>query len=163
MVGLPTETEEDIQSIITLAGKCKSVAGKAKTGARLVLNVASFVPKAGTPFQWLQMADAAVLKKRLAILKKALSPQGIKVKAESPSWSHVQAVLARGDESLAGVLADAEEVSLPAWRRALAGRGVNADSYNCQKSLEDILPWETIDIGVSREVLEKEYRKALAG
>ncbi|TET26754.1 MAG: radical SAM protein, partial [Dehalococcoidia bacterium] len=120
MIGLPTETDEDISEIISLTLKCKAIADSYKGGLRLVLNIAPFVPKAGTPFQRLPMAVPLVLKQRLDLLKKALAPQGIILKCESPAWSQIQAVLARGDAKLADVLADIDEVSLSGWRRAVA-------------------------------------------
>ncbi|MFA5317116.1 MAG: radical SAM protein, partial [Dehalococcoidales bacterium] len=89
MIGLPTETDEDIEAIVKLVRGLKEVLAAGSSG-RLVLNVAPFVPKAGTPFQWQPMARLDVLRGRLKQLKAGLESQGIRVKAESPAWSEVQ-------------------------------------------------------------------------
>jgi len=95
MIGLPSENDADIDEMITLALKCKDILDRGKAGCRLSLNIAPFVPKAGTPFQWLPMADLAALNRSLALLKKQLTPKGIKVRSESLTWSHIQGALAR--------------------------------------------------------------------
>jgi len=162
MLGLPTETDDDVEAIIDLALKCKKVMDSSGHGGRLSLNVAPFVPKAGTPFQWLSMEDTSVLKKRLKRLERGLQPYGVKVKAESIAWSQVQAVFARGDSSLAPVLAAVAEVSLPGWRRAAREQGLDIDYYAHQRwPLDKELPWAGIDLGTSRQRLEAELKRAL--
>jgi radical SAM superfamily enzyme YgiQ (UPF0313 family) len=148
MLGLPTETDEDVEEIITLSLKCQSLLDKAQKGCRLTLNVAPFVPKAGTAFERLGMADAATLEKRIARLKDCLSGEGIEVKAESPEWSHIQAALSRGDAGMAAVLADMEKVSLAAWRRAVKKAGVNLGHFVLENwGNNEKLPWGIIDLG----------------
>ena len=160
--GLPTETDEDIEAIIELALKCKAAMDSPGRGGRLSLNVAPFVPKAGTPFQWLGMEAPAVLERRLKRLERRLQPYGIKVKSESIAWSQVQAVFARGDSSLAPVLAAVEESSLPAWRRAAKEKGLDVDYYAHQRwPLDKKLPWDNIDLGTSKGKLEAEFMKAV--
>jgi len=162
MIGLPSETEEDIEEIIKLTLKCKSILDKRQSGTRLTLNVAPFVPKAGTPFQRLPMAPIPILKYRLALLKSSLQPKGIKVKSESPSWSQIQAVLARGDTGVAEVLANTEEVSLSGWRRAVEKSQLDTDFYAHQRwDASQKLPWEIIDSGTKAEYLEGELIKTL--
>lgn len=148
MLGLPTETDEDVEEIITLALKCQALLDKAQNGCRLTLNVAPFVPKAGTPFQRLGMADISTLKARIARLKDCLSGEGIEVKAESPEWSHVQAALSRGDAGMATVLADMDKVSLAAWRRAVKKAEVNLDHFVLENwGRSEKPPWVMIDLG----------------
>jgi radical SAM superfamily enzyme YgiQ (UPF0313 family) len=145
MIGLPSETSEDVAEISKLAINCKGILDRARSGTRLVLNIAPFVPKAGTPFQRLPMASLATLNQRLALLKKGLAPRGIKLKVESPAWSEVQAVLSRGDAKVARVLASIEEVSLAGWRRAVAKCNFDVDYYAHQR-WDDVqsLPWAVI-------------------
>ncbi|HLB28272.1 MAG TPA: radical SAM protein, partial [Dehalococcoidales bacterium] len=119
MIGLPTETDEDIEEIVRLVLKCKAILDRQRTNCRITLSVAPFVPKAGTPFQWLPMEQLATLQKRFDMLKRALTPKGIQPKSESIAWSQVQGALARGDARLAPVLADIEYISLSSWRHAL--------------------------------------------
>ncbi len=162
IIGLPSETDEDIGAIIKLALACKEVINKKRSGCRLTLNISPFVPKAGTPFQWLPMAQPAVLNRRLSRLKNALMPKGIKVKAESPAWSQVQGVLARGDIELAEVLADVEELSLSGWRKAAAKHNIDIDFYAHQRwDTSQKLPWEMIELGTKAGYLELELDRAL--
>ncbi len=148
MIGLPSETDEDIQEIMTLALKCKHILDKHRTGCRLSLNIAPFVPKAGTPCQWLPMAPLPVLNQRLSLLKRSLPPRGIKVKSESLAWSEVQAVLARGDAKLAEVLANIEQVSLAGWRKAANKCHLDVDYYAHQRwDTTQQLPWAMLDLG----------------
>ena len=163
MIGLPSETDSDIEAIASLILRSKAITDRRRGGFRIVVNVAPFVPKAGTPFQWVEMAPVATLNRRLAILKNGLVPKGIKLKAESPAWSEVQAVLARGDERISGVLADMEGLSLAGWRRAMEVRNLNIDTYvHTRWDPGKKLPWEIIDLGTKAEQLEKEMEKALA-
>ena len=162
MIGLPTETDEDIEAIVNLALKCKAVMDKRRAGSSISLNVAPFVPKAGTPFQWLPMAPLSTLKHRLARLKSSLQPKGIKVKAESPAWSEIQAVLSRGDTRVAKVLANVEEVSLSGWRNAIAKCNLDVDFYAHQRwDTNYKLPWAIIESDAEVERLKQELDRAL--
>ncbi|MFH0941746.1 MAG: radical SAM protein [Chloroflexota bacterium] len=160
MIGLPTETDADIEEIIRLARGVKEVLA-AGSGGRLVLNVAPFVPKAGTPFQWQPMARLDVLGSRLGQLKAGLAPLGIKVKAESPAWSEVQAVLARGDQTLGPVLAGMEEATLAGFRRASAKCGVDSDHYAHQVwDINGKLPWAAVTSAAETAALRREVGQA---
>ncbi len=163
MIGLPSETDEDIEEIINLTLKCKAILDKRQSGCRITLNIAPFVPKAGTPFQWLPMAPLPALNHRLSLLKNNLSPKGIKLKCESPAWSQIQAVLARGDIKLAEVLANIEEVSLAGWRQAVEKCHLDIDFYAHQRwDATKRLPWAVIDSGTKDAYLESELNEALA-
>ena len=163
MIGLPSETDDDIKAIVDLTLECKTILDKHQSGSRISLNIAPFVPKAGTPFQWLPTAPLSILKQRLAILKNSLQPKGIKIKSESPAWSEVQAVLARGDIRVADALANMEEVSLSGWRRAAAKCHLDVDYYAHQRwDTDQKLPWDVIDSGIKVEQLRRELNEALA-
>jgi radical SAM superfamily enzyme YgiQ (UPF0313 family) len=163
MIGLPSETEEDIEEIIKLTLKCKAILDRQQTGGRLVLNVSPFVPKAGTPFQWLPMTQPSILNRRLSLLKNSLMPKGIKLKWESPAWSQVQGVLARGDIKIADVLANMEEVSLSGWRKATEKCHLDIDFYIHQRwDTKQRLPWKILDLGTKQGYLELELNRALA-
>jgi radical SAM superfamily enzyme YgiQ (UPF0313 family) len=152
MIGLPTETDEDAREIVKLALKCQAILDEAQRGCRATLNVAPFVPKAGTAFQRHGMADIATLESRIEILKNGLGGSGIEVKSESPQWSHVQAVLSRGSTDMAAVLATIEKVSLAGWRRAVEKAGVDVGRYAVGKWSEDEkLPWGFVDLSQHRK------------
>jgi len=162
MIGLPSETEEDIEDIIRLALKYKDILDKQQIGCRLVLNISPFVPKAGTPFQWLPMTEPSTLNRRLSFLKNSLMPKGIRLKWESPMWSQVQGVLSRGDIKLAEVLANMEEVSLSGWRKATEKCHLDIDFYAHQRwDTKQRLPWAIIDSGTKLEHLRGELDRAL--
>jgi radical SAM superfamily enzyme YgiQ (UPF0313 family) len=163
MIGLPSETEEDIEEIINLVLSCKNFLDKRLSGCRINLNVAPFVPKASTPFQWLPMAPQPTLNHHLSLLKSQLMPKGIKIKSESTAWSQVQGVLSRGDGKLAGVLANMEETSLSGWRKAVAKCHLDIDFYAHQRwDTEQKLPWALLDSGNDRTQLKLELEKALS-
>jgi radical SAM superfamily enzyme YgiQ (UPF0313 family) len=162
IIGLPSESGEDIEAIIKLVLNCKEVIAKKRSGCRLTLNISPFVPKAGTPFQWLPMAEPPVLNHRLSRLKNSLVPRGIKVKAESPAWSQVQGVLARGDKELAEVLADVGGLSLAAWRKSAEKHHLDIDFYAHQRwDASQKLPWNMIELGSEAGYLESELARAL--
>jgi hypothetical protein len=107
------------------------------------------------------MTRPAILNRRLSRLKKILMPKGIKIKTESPAWSQVQGVLARGDAQLAEVLANIEEVSLAGWRRAAARYNIDIDFYAHQRwDIKQKLPWDVIDSGTKAGYLELELERA---
>jgi radical SAM superfamily enzyme YgiQ (UPF0313 family) len=163
MIGLPSETEEDIEGIIKLTLKCKGVLDRQQAGCRLVLNISPFVPKAGTPFQWLPMTQPSILNRRLSLLKNGLMPKGVGLKWESPMWSQVQGVLARGDIKIAEVLANTEEVSLSGWRKATEKCHLDINFYVHQRwDTNQRLPWEILDLGTKPGHLELELDRALA-
>jgi radical SAM superfamily enzyme YgiQ (UPF0313 family) len=163
MIGLPSETDIDIEEMVALTLKCKDILDKSGTGCRLSLNVTPFVPKASTPFQWLPMSDLATLNYRLAMLRKQLTPKGIKLKSESTAWSQVQGALARGDARMAEVLADIEEISLAGWRKAIERQHLDIDFYVLDTwDVSQKLPWAMLDLGVSPAHLVCELNRAMA-
>ena len=162
MIGLPSETDEDIEAIINLTLRGKNIIDRQRTGCRLSLNIAPFVPKAGTPFQWLPMTPTPVLNRHLSLLKNKLAPKGIKLKSDSPAWSQIQGILARGDTKLAKVLANIEEVSLAEWRKATGKCHLDTDFYAHQRwDTRQKLPWAIVDLGTEPGHLEAELNRAL--
>ena len=162
MAGLPQEMDEDIQAVVELVLAGKAAVDRKRGKTRLSLNISPFVPKAGTPFQWLPMASLETLHKRIGILKNRLSNKGIQIKNESPQWSEVQAVLSRGNDSLAAALADIERMSLPAWRQAAEEHQINIDYFAHQKwSPGQKLPWDIVHSVPESRHLEAELKKAL--
>jgi radical SAM superfamily enzyme YgiQ (UPF0313 family) len=161
MIGLPTETEWDIDETIRLTLAFRETLERGGSKARLSLNVAPFVPKAATPFQWLPMAPPEIIQAHLAKLKAGLSARGIKVKAESPPWSEVQAVLARGDQKLASVIAAAWPLRLASWRQSMDEAGLDIDSYIYRRIAPgEVLPWSVVDGGAPVSRLYKELESA---
>jgi len=164
MIGLPTETDDDIEQMIKLSIDCKTILDRGGTGCRLSLNIAPFIPKAGTPFQWLPMTDLSALNHRLAMIRKALSPKGIKIKSESAAWSHIQGALARGDMKISEILANIEEISLAGWYKTAEKRKLDVNHYVLDEwDINKRLPWENINLGIKKQKLVQEKNKAIAG
>jgi len=159
MIGLPTETDADIDELINLTLKLKERVQETVT--RIAITVEPFVPKAGTPFQWLVMAPENVLNERVNRIKNALARSGIEVRAESVGWSLVQGVLARGDAKLGEVLARMQRNSLAAWRKALDECNLSASHYvHRELPLNGPLPWNVLDSRITPDYLKKELGKA---
>jgi hypothetical protein len=126
--------------------------------------VEPFVPKAGTPFQWLAMSPEEVLSDRIKRIKNGLAGSGIDVRTESVAWSLVQGVLSRGDERLGSVLAVMSRNSLAEWRRILRANNLNADSYvHREIPTDEPLPWSVVDSGTNCGYLMEELEKARQG
>jgi radical SAM superfamily enzyme YgiQ (UPF0313 family) len=158
MLGLPTETAEDVQALVDLV-----LAVRERFPRRITANITPFVPKAHTPFQWVAMAEARGLKEGLSRIEQTLRPRGIAVKAESPAWAAVQGVLSRGDSRVGQALVRVRRRSLAAWQRALRECGLDAAEYLRERSLDEPLPWAVVDSGVSRDYLWREMKRGRNG
>ncbi|MEW6410534.1 MAG: radical SAM protein, partial [Nitrospirota bacterium] len=165
MIGLPTETIEDIDSIVTLTKKVHDIqlsAGRIKGSiGRITLSVNCFVPKPFTPFQWCSMNSIEDLKVKLKYLKKSISGiRNTNMIHDLPKWAHLQGMLSRGDRRLSGVLE--RMIKIDDWRKDASDTGIDPSFYTMrERYMDEVFPWEIIDIGVKREYLWKEYQKAM--
>jgi radical SAM superfamily enzyme YgiQ (UPF0313 family) len=166
MIGLPTETDDDVEEIVALVKRVKHHLRKkvAPSGAmpRLALTVSSFVPKPHTPFQWAPVEDVAVLKERIRRVERGLRREGVEVSADVPKYAYLQAVLARGDRRVKEfLLAHQAGARWPqAWRQV----NLNPDFYaRRQRERDELMPWDFIDHGVRKDYLWEEWQRALAG
>lgn len=159
MIGLPTETQEDLQEMVELAKKIKS---KYK-GFDISFGFSSFVPKPNTPFQWCGRENTKSLEKKAEYLKKELHKTGVKSQIASIKWDYYQAVLSRGDETFTEYLIDVyrQQASLGAFKSAAKGK-INTDYFAlCNYEYNKILPWDFIDIKPGKEFLIQESKKLL--
>ncbi len=164
MIGLPTETDDDIEDMIKLTLALKGHIDKKKAGSRVTLTVSPFVPKAGTPFQWLPMTSGEILTRRLSLLKNSLKPKGIEFSSESVNWMVIQGILSRGDARLAQVLVKMEGKTISSWRRAMEQCSLDAGYYvNREIPPSESLPWSNIDSGVNKDYLQSELEQAHLG
>ncbi len=162
IIGLPTETDHDVEEIIRLTLAIKDRLESKRSHIRVIVNASPFVPKASTPFQWLPMAPQDVLNRRLDMLKNSLPTKGIKLNEESPAWSQVQGVLSRGDEKIAPALAEMKKTSLADWKQATEKYKLDINHYVNQRwGINQKLPWSVIDSGMKEERLCGELEKAL--
>jgi radical SAM superfamily enzyme YgiQ (UPF0313 family) len=167
MVGLPTESTEDIDAIIDLSKRIKYHAIKHTAGKkkfrRITLSINQFIPKPATPFQWHSLEDTNLVRKKIRRINAALRKESsIKVIHDIPKWNYVQALLSLGDRLVGKILLTVHKNN-GNWPRAFKEVNINPDFYVYrQKDLDEILPWDFIDHGISKEFLVKEYRKALS-
>ena len=159
MTGHPTETDEDIQELIDFTLKARQLFRR-----RLAINATPFVPKAHTPFQWEAMMPAAELKRRQRTINKALARHGVEVRADSPEWAEVQAVLSRGDRALANVLLEIPpgQLNTRLFFSTMEKLGLDKEHYLGQWNAGDALPWDIVQSGVSENYFNYELRLATA-
>ena len=170
MIGLPTETTEDLAAIAMLARQVLK-AGPQGLRPRLNVSLSSFIPKPHTPFQWEAQADLGESQARLHEVKDLLKQPGVELKWNSAAQSWLEGIFARGDRRLAKVLLAAhrrgcrldawsEHLRLEPWRQAFSETGVDPEGYHRSRDLEEILPWDHLDAGVNREFLQEERDRA---
>ncbi|GAH96419.1 unnamed protein product [marine sediment metagenome] len=176
MVGLPTETDEDVEGIIRLMNKVDRM-GREIIGRKININisVSAFVPKSHTPFQWDAQEEREALSKKIRYLKNKLNWRNISFSYPDINRSYLEAVFARGDRRLGEVLERAyylgckfdawrEQFNFEAWQKAFAESGLSMEFYaNRVRKDDEILPWDHISCGVKKEYLLKEKEKALKG
>lgn len=176
MVGLPTETEEDVEGIVRLVSKVDHM-GRETTGRKININisVSAFVPKPHTPFQWEAQEEREVLSKKMRYLKNRLNWRNISFSYPDIDSIYLEAVFARGDRRLGEVLERAhylgckfdswrEHFNFETWQQAFNESGLCMEFYaNRARQEEEVLPWDHISCGVKKEYLLKEKERALRG
>jgi radical SAM family uncharacterized protein/radical SAM-linked protein len=175
MIGLPTETEKDLDGIIKLVEKIrKAGAGKTKRG-RLNVSISTFVPKPHTPFQWFPQISLQASKEKLAFLRSRLKKPGIHVKWQNPEVSFLEGVWSRGDRRLSRLLIRAYEKGcrfdgwsdkfrFDLWQEAMEELGVEGEQIVCDpQKAGSPLPWDHILIGVNHQYLVDEWQRAMNG
>lgn len=166
MVGLPSETNEDIESIVLLCRKIKQVflasSRIRKRMGTITVSINPFVPKPFTPFQYAPMEEISLLKNKIEKIKKDLKKEAnILIHAENPRNSFIQALLSRGDRTVSEILIYLNQ-NQNNWAKTLKQIMVNADFYvRRERSFDELLPWQYIDHGFEEGLLNSEFFKAL--
>ena len=179
MLGLPTETDEDVLGIAELVHKViltwKEHASNKKRGLRVHVATAYFVPKPHTPFQWEKQITPEEYLRRCHLLKDHFYSKSVEYNYHTPDISRLEAVTARGDRRLGPVIAEAarngakldgwdEYFNYQIWMDAFKACGVDPDYYTIRGFGEDeLLPWDPIDVGVSKKFLLWERKRAYEG
>lgn len=164
MIGLPTETDEDIDAIIGLAERTQAHMAEVGCKGRLTLSINPFIPKPFTPFQWMAMDHQKSVEKKLQYIKKSLQKnRRIEVLVESPKEAYIQGVLARGDRRLGKVLAAcALDRGSKSFKSEMKKAGLDMDVCNYrERKFEDYLPWSHLDMGLRNGYLEQEWQRAV--
>lgn len=164
MIGLPTETDEDIEAIVGLAERTQAHMAEVGCKGRLTLSINPFIPKPFTPFQWMAMDNQKTVEKKLQYIKKALQKnRRIEVLVESPKESYIQGVLARGDRRLGAVLAAcAADRGSKSFKAEMKAAGLDMDEMNYrERSFDEFLPWSHLDMGMDDGYLEMEWKRSV--
>lgn len=170
MLGLPQETDADVAEI----GRFVNEIARLCRGRAVRCSLSPFVPKPHTPLQWAGFEGVEPVRQKMDRLKSVLTRRNIKVKWENPESSFVQALLARGDETLSGVVERvyrqggifqewSEYFRYESWMQACRDEGVNPEKFAGAQDPGSRLAWDFVDVGVSREFLKQEYDRSLRG
>jgi len=171
MIGLPGETEADLESIAALAYR---VLNKLKHRGQLVVSISTFVPKPHTPFQWQEQLDVPETVARQLTIKKLIRSRNLSVKWHDARMSLLEGMLCRGEERLAKLVEEAyrrgcrfdgwsDQFHFERWQEAMAALGIEPAESLRPRRPGEALPWERIDCGLSQEFLLAECHKALRG
>jgi radical SAM family uncharacterized protein/radical SAM-linked protein len=174
MLGLPTETDQDIEDIGRLCGLVAAQAGRGRGKGPVVhAGLGLFVPKPHTAFQWEAQIGLDEARRRLGVARAGLGDRRVKAKWNTPEQSILEGVLSRGDRQLSQVLELAmlagcrfdgwsDQFNYQAWVRALEQAGLSLEEYLRARDPGEALPWDHIDVGLSKEFLLKERQRAYA-
>jgi len=160
MLGLPTETYEDLDEMIKLAAELKHL----YKGFDISFGFSTFVPKPNTPFQWCGRESTKLLEEKSAYIKKEMHKIGVIATVSSAKWDYWQAVLSRGDNTFADFLEEGYKLGgkLGAFKKAAKKYNINTDFYACENLEFDAkLPWDFIEIKPGKEFLIKENQRLL--
>jgi radical SAM superfamily enzyme YgiQ (UPF0313 family) len=175
MIGLPGETDEDVEAIAQLARKIRQTGRDMGVRPTIVVSVSGFVPKPNTPFQWEPCIQPEELQRRQRLLRDGLRGPGFKYKYHDAEHTWLEAVLARGDRRLSGALKLAYErgarfdawsshLDIDIWEQVFHDTGLDPAFYaHRERGTEEILPWDHLDSGVSKQYLLRERDRAKQG
>jgi radical SAM family uncharacterized protein len=180
MIGLPTETDEDVMGIKNLAYKVKDMffsmpKEERKGNLKVTASASCFVPKPFTPFQWVPQDSIDEFNRKINLLRNSIKDNKVTFNYHDSKLSYLEAIIARGDRRLSKVLIKAwekgckfdgwsEHFQYDKWIEALEESHIDGGFYALrQRNLDEVLPWDFINPGVSKEYLIKEYKKAIEG
>jgi radical SAM superfamily enzyme YgiQ (UPF0313 family) len=174
MIGLPEEQKEDLDSILEFANRASALKKKTNKGAAQVnISINTFIPKPQTPFQWLGMSDIPSIAQKQDYLKKNNKNKKLKLNFHNHYMTVLEGILSRGDRRLSRVILQAfkkgarfdawqEHFNFNIWQEAFRESGIDFNFYLSDKSKDALLPWDFLDIGISKESLLAEFNKAIA-
>ncbi len=177
MMGLPTETDEDIAGIRRIIESIREVYAqnpKRLRGLRINVSLSTFIPKPFTPFQWEEFVSEEDVKHKLETVRKHLFAKGVTVSWNDYSTSELEAVLARGDRKLSKVIESAyrkgciydswgDFFSSEKWNEAFTEKNIDKQIYKALIDVKKTLPWDFVDVGISKKFLLKEKQLAENG
>lgn len=173
MIGLPTETDEDVEAIVELAKKVRYLGRKYYKGVRITVSVSTFVPKAHTPFQWCSMLEKEEIFRKQSFLRENLKAAKIAFKYHDKRSSLLEAAFSRGDRRLSDIIESVflkgsrfdswtEHFDYDRWVETFSEHGMDFYSYiHREIDVEDLLPWSHLDYLLDSGFLKDEYSNAL--
>lgn len=165
MIGLPSEEDEDLDAIVAFARQASELRRKSKQApAQVNISINTLIPKPHTPFQWLKMEGLEGMKRRHTYLKSKIKSGRLELNLHNPYMSMLEGLLCRGDRRLSKVIlaafrqgarfdAWADHFRFDLWMNAFAECGIEPDAYLRERPKEEILPWDFLDMGISKEQL----------
>jgi radical SAM-linked protein len=170
MIGLPTETNEDLDELVALVGKV--VAAAPRGGSQIHVSISPFAPKAHTPFQWAGQISRAEIERRNRYLARPLRRMKVKVSLREDHVSWLEGILGLGDARLAAGLERAwrlgsrfegwsEHYRIALWEQALAEVGIDDQDYLAERDPDLPLPWDVVDAGVDKDFLVRDWRRSV--
>ena len=175
LIGLPFESEEDLDAISATVRELKKIKGPRRRRGQINVSLTTFIPKPHTPFQWASQIPLEQSMARLERLKAQLKIRGVQVKWQHPQMSILEGVLARGDRRLAPVMEEAlrlgcrfdgwsEQFDFTRWEAAFEKCGLDVSFFTSRRRhLEEPLPWDHVDVGVTRDFLKAQWQDAQDG
>ena len=175
MIGLPTETDDDLQELVALVKKLRKVKRSTGHHGKINVSVATFIPKPHTPFQWAPQISLAESKAKLNWIHDQLKLPGIQFKWQTPEVSRLEGLWARGDRQLHRLLITAyskgckfdgwsDKFRYHLWEETFAAEGLDPDFYIARvRDICEPLPWDHIDTRIEKSYLKNEWEKALEG
>jgi radical SAM family uncharacterized protein/radical SAM-linked protein len=173
MIGLPTETEKDLEEMVYLVRTISKITGPKSRKGKVNVSVNTFIPKSHTPFQWVGQESLTESKEKIAWLRDRIRFGRVNFKPQQPKTSILEGLWARGDRRLSELLIAAyrkgcrfdgwsDRFRLEKWLDAIDTTGVNLDFYTTRtRALDEPLPWDHIDVGVTKAHLKKEWKNAI--
>lgn len=173
MIGLPTETEADLNGIVALVKRLQKICPPGRRSGNITVSVSTFIPKAHTPFQWCSQISLDESREKIRMLRSKLKGRGLRFKWQNPEMSILEGLWARGDRRLSSLLVKAYEMGcrfdgwsehfqFKRWQEAMEACGVDIEFYTSRvRDLSEPLPWDHIDTGVTKDFLRLERKRAL--
>jgi radical SAM family uncharacterized protein len=175
LIGLPTETDEDVLGIAALAARCAQIGRSHVKSATVVASVGGFVPKPQTPFQWAAQDSVATLRHKVGLLQDALrGVRGVQLRWHDPRATLAEGIASRGDRRLGAVIEDvwraggtfqewSEQFDLDRWSAAMERHGLSVEWYvNRERERDEVLPWAHVSAGLHADFLWQDWQDAVA-
>jgi radical SAM family uncharacterized protein/radical SAM-linked protein len=175
MIGLPTETEADLEAIVELVKRLRQSRPRGGQKGRITVSVSTFIPKAHTPFQWCPQISLEESRDKIHMLRGKLKGPGTRLKWQNPEMSLLEGLWARGDRRLSRLLVEAyhagcrfdgwsDQFQYRRWLEAIEACAADVNFYTTRvRDLSEPLPWDHIDCGVDKDFLKDEWKKAVQG